>query len=344
MNQSKKPKIFNVKDQSFKVTEEPKIYANAPHKNGTQENEFKTENQSTEIPPGARAGKTLNTKLLSWGLLLFSSLFGLFTLWLTATLITSVEQLFQRNDIIGWLAIGLTTLLIISILAIITKEIVSLSKLKTLGNLKTKGQQIHDNNELKPAKKYARNIKHLYEHTPKREWILKSLKEQEQAIMDGRELIELIDTEIGSPLDKEAEKIISETARKVSVITAIAPGPFIDMAAITLLNLTMIRKISTIYGVRPGLWGLSRLGRNILAHLALSGGLAMTSDLLQPLIGSSIAAKLSKKLGEGMINGALTIRIGLSAQEVTRPIPYIIAKKSSFAKIVSSSLTNSENS
>jgi putative membrane protein len=343
MNQSKKPKIFDVKDQTFKVTEEPEIYDNTSLKNNGQENEFKTENQTTEIPLGARAGKTLNTKLLSWGLLLFTSLFGLFTLWLTATLITSVEQLFQRNDIIGWLALGLTTLLIISILAIITKEIVSLSKLKKLGNLKTKGQQIHDNNELKPAKKYARNIKQLYEHTPKREWILKSLKDQEQTIMDGRELVELIDTEIGSPLDKEAEKIISETAKKVSVITAIAPGPFIDMVAVTLLNLTMIRKISTVYGVRPGLWGLSRLGRNILAHLALSGGLAMTGDLLQPLIGSSIAAKLSKKLGEGMINGALTIRIGLSAQEVTRPIPYITAKKSSFAKIVSSSLTYSSN-
>ncbi|GAA6210985.1 hypothetical protein NBRC116602_07250 [Hyphomicrobiales bacterium 4NK60-0047b] len=343
MNQSKKPKIFDVKDQTFKVTEEPEIYDNTSLKNNGQENEFKTENQTTEIPLGARAGKTLNTKLLSWGLLLFTSLFGLFTLWLTATLITSVEQLFQRNDIIGWLALGLTTLLIISILAIITKEIVSLSKLKKLGNLKTKGQQIHDNNELKPAKKYARNIKQLYEHTPKREWILKSLKDQEQTIMDGRELVELIDTEIGSPLDKEAEKIISETAKKVSVITAIAPGPFIDMAAVTLLNLTMIRKVSTVYGVRPGLWGLSRLGRNILAHLALSGGLAMTGDLLQPLIGSSIAAKLSKKLGEGMINGALTIRIGLSAQEVTRPIPYITAKKSSFAKIVSSSLTYSSN-
>ena len=52
--------------------------------------------------------------------------------------------------------------------------------------------------------------------------------------------IELIDTEIGAPLDKEVQKVISETAKKVSVITAIAPGPFIDMAAVTLLNLNMI--------------------------------------------------------------------------------------------------------
>jgi len=339
MNQSKKPRIFDVKNQTLKITEEPNN--NAQH---VEKDEFSEESKTTKTPLEARAGKTLNTKLLSWGLLLFSSLFGLFTLWLSATLITSVQQLYQRNDIIGWLALGLTALLIISTVALLTKEIVSLSKLKKLGNLKIRGQQCHENNELKPAKKYAKEIKRLYEHTPKRDWILRTLKEQEQTIMDGRELIELVDIEIGSPLDKEVQKVIAETAKKVSVITAIAPGPFIDMAAVTLLNLTMIRKISSIYGVSPGLWGLSRLGRNILAHLALSGGLAMTSDLLQPLIGSSIAAKLSKKLGEGMINGAITIRIGISAQEVTRPIPYITAKKTSFAKIVSSTLTNTSKS
>ncbi len=338
--QNKKPRLFDVKDQALKITEEPN---NSAQLIDDDKND-KTQNEPIETSPETRAGKTVNSKFLSWGLLLSSSLFGLFTLWITATLITSIEQLFKRPDIIGWLAIGLSALLIISFLAIILKEITSLSKLKKLGSLKTSGKQIHQENKLKPAKKYARQIKNLYEFNQKREWLLKSLKEQEQEIMDGRELIELIDTEIGAPLDKEAQKVISETAKKVSIITAVAPGPFIDMAAVTLLNLNMIRKIAAIYGVRPGLWGLTRLGRNILAHLALSGGLAMTSDLLQPLIGSSIAAKLSKKLGEGMINGALTIRIGISAQEVTRPIPYVVAKKTSFAKIVSTSLTNSTKS
>ena len=117
-----------------------------------------------------------------------------------------------------------------------------------------------------------------------------------------------------------------------------APGPFLDMAAIAYLNLTMIRKLAELYGVRPGWWGQIRLSRNILAHLALSGGIAITSDLLQPLIGTSIAAKLSKKLGEGLFNGALTIRIGLSAIELTRPIPYVASKPLSFKALVTSSM------
>lgn len=330
------PRIFDPEDSNLKMTEAPATNANYSKADKAEENI-----SNSEHSPVPRAGNSMKTRLLSWGLVFFTSLFGLFILWLTATLITSIEQLYERNDIIGWTAIVLSTLLILSLIVLIAKELISLSRLKKLGNLKVKGAEIHDNNQLKPAKNYARQIKQLYSDSPKRSWVLKALKEQEQTIMDGRELVELIDTEIGAPLDKEVQKIISETAKKVSILTAIAPGPFIDMAAVTLLNLIMIRKIAAVYGVRPGLWGLTRLGRNILAHLALSGGLAMTSDLLQPLIGSSIAAKLSKKLGEGMINGALTIRIGISAQEITRPIPYIKSPKTSFAKIVSTSLDTS---
>ena len=330
MTQSKKPKLFDLKNSDLKITEAPSSTTN-----NEKEEVLSKENTLTPVP---RAGRSTTSLLLSWGILFLSSLFGLILLWLSATLISSFEKLYKQGDIIGWTAIGLSILLILSLVVIIAKELISLSKLKKLGNLKVKGAEIHQNNQIKPARSYARQIKQLYRETPKRNWVLKILSEQEQTIMDGRELIELIDTEIGAPLDKEVQNIISETAQKVSILTAIAPGPFIDMAAVTVLNVNMIRKIASIYGVRPGLWSLTRLGRNIIAHLAVTGGLAMTGDLLQPLIGSSIAAKLSKKLGEGMINGALTVRIGMSAQEITRPIPYIKTEQTSFSKIVRTSL------
>ena len=258
------PRIFDPEDSNLKMTEAPATNANYSKADKAEESI-----SNLAHSPVPRAGSPIKTKLLSWGLVFFTSLFGLFILWLTATLITSIEQLYERNDIIGWTAIVLSTLLILSLIVLIAKELISLSRLKKLGNLKVKGAEIHDNNQLKPAKNYARQIKQLYSDSPKRSWVLKALKEQEQTIMDGRELVELIDTEIGAPLDKEAQKIISETAKKVSILTAIAPGPFIDMAAVTLLNLIMIRKIAAVYGVRPGLWGMKRLGRNILAQIAL---------------------------------------------------------------------------
>ncbi len=43
-------------------------------------------------------------------------------------------------------------------------------------------------------------------------------------------------------------------------------------------------------------------------------------------MGQGLAAKLSARLGEGVINGILTARIGLAAIAVCRPLPFAARK------------------
>ena len=50
--------------------------------------------------------------------------------------------------------------------------------------------------------------------------------------------------------------------------------------------------------------------------------MAAGDSLLQQVVGHGIAAKVSARLGEGVLNGLLTARIGLSAMAVCRPMPY----------------------
>ena len=59
------------------------------------------------------------------------------------------------------------------------------------------------------------------------------------------------------------------------------------------------------------------------AHLAITGGLAVGDSVLQQIVGHGIAARLSARLGEGVLNGLLTARVGLSAMAVCRPTPFI---------------------
>jgi putative membrane protein len=40
------------------------------------------------------------------------------------------------------------------------------------------------------------------------------------------------------------------------------------------------------------------------------------------MLGHGIAAKLSSRLGEGLLNGLLTARLGLATVDVTRPLPF----------------------
>ena len=68
-----------------------------------------------------------------------------------------------------------------------------------------------------------------------------------------------------------------------------------------------------------GTLGMIRLMRHVIAHLAITGGMAASDTVIQQMLGQGIVAKLSTRLGEGVLNGLLTARLGLAAIDVTRP-------------------------
>jgi putative membrane protein len=47
--------------------------------------------------------------------------------------------------------------------------------------------------------------------------------------------------------------------------------------------------------------------------------------VIQQVVGQGLAARISAKLGEGVLNGLLTARIGLAALAVCRPLPFVEA-------------------
>jgi len=62
-----------------------------------------------------------------------------------------------------------------------------------------------------------------------------------------------------------------------------------------------------------------RLMRHVIAHLAITGGMAASDSLVQQVLGHGIAAKLSQRLGEGMLNGLLTRGLA-SPPSTSRPV------------------------
>ena len=89
----------------------------------------------------------------------------------------------------------------------------------------------------------------------------------------------------------------------------------------------LVRRIAELYGGRPGTLGFFRLARNVLAHLAVTGSIAAGDSIVQQIVGHGLAARLSAKLGEGIVNGMMTARIGIAAMETARPLPFEAARK-----------------
>ena len=75
-----------------------------------------------------------------------------------------------------------------------------------------------------------------------------------------------------APLDREASHLVARTATRVSVVTAVSPRAAVDIAFVLFAALGMIRRLATLYGGRPGMLGLIRLVRHIIAHLPSPAG------------------------------------------------------------------------
>jgi putative membrane protein len=74
-------------------------------------------------------------------------------------------------------------------------------------------------------------------------------------------------------------------------------------------------------------------------HLAMTGGVAASDSLIQQMLGHGIAAKLSARLGEGVLNGLLTARFGLAAVDLIRPVPFAALPRPTLSDLMSEVLS-----
>ena len=100
----------------------------------------------------------------------------------------------------------------------------------------------------------------------------------------------------------------------------------------------MVRAVAQIYGGKSGTLGSWRLTRAVIAHLVATGALAVGDDLIGSVAGGTIAGKISRKFGEGVINGALTARVGIAAMTLCRPMPFVAKEKPKTAATVKRAL------
>jgi putative membrane protein len=150
--------------------------------------------------------------------------------------------------------------------------------------------------------------------------VLKGLADE---IIEPDDRLAIAERELLLPLDTQAKRVIAHAAKQVSVVTALSPRAIVDVAFVVFAAARLLRQISGIYGGRPGLLGFLRLFRAALGHLAVTGGVAVGDSLVQQVLGLGLAARISAKLGEGVLNGLMTARFGLAALAVCRPLPFV---------------------
>jgi putative membrane protein len=251
---------------------------------------------------------------------------GLTALASGVTFTRFVTQALERQDWVGWTATGLLALAGLSAAIILMREITGLFRLARLNRLRKDVVAALRDNDAGRERSAVAALKALYAGRHDASWGLKRLTEHEADVRDMGDLLRLADRELVAPLDVTARGIVLKSAKRVSVVTALSPMAWAAMLYVVVENLRMLRALASLYGGRPGFVGALRLARLVVGHIIATGGVAMTDDLLGQFLGQDVLRRLSRRLGEGAFNGALTARIGTAAIEVTRPLPFLEAE------------------
>jgi putative membrane protein len=258
--------------------------------------------------------------------LFWSGLAGLVSLGLGLWATQLIESLFSKAQALGWIGLALAALTIFAGLALIFREIAAILRQSAIAALHADLALARTNDDRDAARRLTMRLCSLYERRPETARGRAEVAEAAAQIIDGRDLVDIAERALLRPLDQKAQSEIALAAKRVSMVTAISPRALLDMLFVVAQIVRLIRRIAEIYGGRPGLFGFFKLARSVGAHVAITGGMAVGDSLLQQIVGHGIASKLSARLGEGVLNGLLTARVGLSALAVCRPAPFGVEK------------------
>ena len=281
----------------------------------------------------AQAGGLLRRFLLSWGGVFWSALTGLISLAVTLWVTKLVEDLFAHSALLGTIGFALAAALAASALILFAREIRTMMRQNKIAKLHIALAKARADDDGKGARARLVELCGIYEARPETAQARARVLELSREIIDGRDLIDLAERTLVLPLDEVARREIASASKRVSVVTTISPRALVDLIFVAAQAIALMRRIAEIYGGRPGLLGFFKLARSVGSHLAITGGLAIGDSLLQQLVGHGIAAKVSARLGEGVLNGLLTARVGLSAMAVCRPMPFCAEKQPGVAEV-----------
>ena len=268
----------------------------------------------------------LSQRGMRWGSILFASLAGASAFAAAAWFANFMSAALARDDWVGTTTMVLLLVAGFAAAMLVIRELIGFSRLSRLTRLKREIELALAERDQVRERRAALELTALY--SGRRELVLavQNFGAHARDIHDAGDLLRLADRDVLALLDDEARQIVTRSAKRVATVTALSPMALIGVTYVLVENLRLLRRLGSLYGARPGSLGVYRLARMVLTHMVATGGVAMTDDLLGQFLGQDLLRRVSRRLGEGAFNGALTARVGVTAIEVIRPLPFLATR------------------
>jgi putative membrane protein len=250
-----------------------------------------------------------------------------------------VTGLLSRHPAAGMIAAALMGLLALLLAGQILRELLAMRRLRRIDGFRAEALAAVALNDARAAMRLSERLDGFYAGRAEMRWPRESLAAARTGLVDADAIVEASERALLAPLDGAARREIEAAARTVAGATALVPLALVDVMAAASQNIRMIRRIAEIYGARAGLLGSMRLLREVAQHLLATGAVAVGDDVISSVAGGHLFARLSRRFGEGVVNGALTARVGIAAMDVCRPLPFAALPRPKVSNLIGRALT-----
>ena len=273
--------------------------------------------------------------LMFWG-----ALGALVSLGLGVWVWDFVQGALARSPFLGAAAAIAAGAAVLAGLVAALREMAAIARLRRIGRLHRAAAGAAADADMSQARRVVAQLRQMALTRHEMRWSVARFDDQSADQPDASGLLALAEVSFLTSPDQQAEAQIDLAAKRVAAVTALVPLALVDVIVVLAVNLRMIRRIAEIYGGRPGLISSARLLRAVMGHLIATGAVAIGEDMLEPLLGSTLLGKLSRRFGEGLVNGALTVRVGVAALETCRPMPFAARARPKTGQLIKRSLAS----
>src|SRR5690606_15200453 len=138
-----------------------------------------------------------------------------------------VADLFARHAWLGWAGVATVVILVGAVVLLLAREAVALGRLKQLDGLRHRAQAALDSDGLPEAGAVATALLAVYGDRPDLARGRAALREDLGSVFDGADMVRPVERRLVHPLDARARALISGSARRVALVTAVSPRALI---------------------------------------------------------------------------------------------------------------------
>jgi putative membrane protein len=136
-----------------------------------------------------------------------------------------------------------------------------------------------------------------------------------------RDVIELLNREIFSAMDREADQRIQKAALRAAFGVSSCPHPALDAVVVMVLSVMLIRDLMALYGLRHSMCSLFRVMTQSLFLASATAVMSTAVEFAMKAAQDRLAAAVVGTAGEALVVARRMLALGAVAKAEIRPLP-----------------------